>query len=198
MIEEAQPAHVAVVQQFYDQWNAGAIDFDGLVHTDVTNHRPDRHLETGLERFRRAIEGVTSAVPDSTWTTIRLVAQGDFVVCHNRWSGTYGGAIFRGIPTPSGERVSCSCLRLGDTSIFEPIISSPRVCGARLQAKDVAIPTRELPDRRLVVDPSPDEVERLAEVIAAWVVEVGAERPAESESWLSPASAKPPDAGGQS
>ena len=97
---------MAVVQQFYDQWNAGAIDFDGLVHADVTNHQPDSDPETGLERFRRAIEGVTSAVPDSKWTTIRLVAQGAFVVCHNRWSGTYGGAVFRGVPTPSGERFS--------------------------------------------------------------------------------------------
>jgi predicted ester cyclase len=98
--------NMAVVQQFYDQWNAGAIDFDGLVRTDVTNHQPDRVPETGLEKFRRAIEGVMSAVPDSTWTTIRVVAQGDFVVCHNRWSGTYGGPVFRGVPTPSGERFS--------------------------------------------------------------------------------------------
>jgi predicted ester cyclase len=56
--------------------------------------------------FRRAIEGVMGAVPDSTWTTVRLIADGDFVVCHNRWSGTYGGKVFRGVPTPSGERFS--------------------------------------------------------------------------------------------
>ena len=37
----------AVVQQFYDEWNAGAIDFDRLVHRDVTNHQPDRDPETG-------------------------------------------------------------------------------------------------------------------------------------------------------
>jgi predicted ester cyclase len=96
----------AVVQRFYDQWNAGALDYDRLVHPDVTNHQPDREPETGLEAFRRAIEGVMSVVPDSTWTTIRLLAEGDFVVCHNRWSGTYGGTVFRGITTPGGERFS--------------------------------------------------------------------------------------------
>ena len=96
----------AVVQQFYDQWNAGAIDFDRLVHPDVTNHQPDREPETGLETFRRAIEGVMGAVPDSTWTTARLLAEGDFVICHNRWSGTYSGTAFRGVPTPSRERFS--------------------------------------------------------------------------------------------
>ena len=46
------------------------------------------------------------AVPDSTWTTLRLVAEGEFVVCHNRWSGAYGGAAFRGVPTRPGERFS--------------------------------------------------------------------------------------------
>ena len=96
----------AVVQQFYDEWNAGAIDFDRLVHRDVTNHQPDRDPDTGLEKFRRAIEGVMSAVPDSTWTTLRLVAEGDLVVCQNRWSGTYGAPVFRGVPTPSGQQFS--------------------------------------------------------------------------------------------
>ena len=96
----------AVVQQFYDEWNAGAIDFDRLVQPDVTNHQPDRDPETGLERFRQAIEGVMDAVPDSTWTTLRLLAEGDVVVCHNQWSGTYGGTVFRGVPTRSGRRFS--------------------------------------------------------------------------------------------
>src|SRR4051794_4944949 len=99
-------ANKTIVQQFYDEWNAGAIDFDGLVHRDVTNHQPNRDPETGLEKFRRAIEGVMRAVPDSTWTSLRLVAEGDLVVCHNQWSGTYGGTVFRGVPTPGGKQFS--------------------------------------------------------------------------------------------
>jgi predicted ester cyclase len=77
----------SVVQEFYDQWNSGSIDFDRLVHPEVANHQPGRD-ETGLDSFRQAIEGVMGAVPDSTWTTVRLIAEGDFVVCHNTWSGT--------------------------------------------------------------------------------------------------------------
>jgi predicted ester cyclase len=96
----------AIVQQFYDEWNAGAIDFERLVHRDVTNHQPDREPESGVETFRQAIEGVMGAVPDSTWTTLRLLAEDDFVVCHNRWSGTYGGTVFRGVTTAVGERFS--------------------------------------------------------------------------------------------
>jgi len=96
----------SIVQEFYDQWNSGAIDFERLVHADVLNHQPGRDPEVGLDEFRQAIEGVMSAVPDSNWTTIRLLAEGDFVVCHNTWSGTYGGKVFRRIPTPSDKRFS--------------------------------------------------------------------------------------------
>ena len=56
----------AIVQQFYDEWNTGAIDYDRLVHPDVVNHQPDRDPEKGLDMFRKAIDGVMSAVPDST------------------------------------------------------------------------------------------------------------------------------------
>jgi predicted ester cyclase len=96
----------AVVQGFYDQWNSGSLDFDRWVHPEVANHQPGRDVETGLDSFRHAVEGVMGAVPDSTWTTLRLTSEGDFVVCHNTWTGTYGGKVFRGVPTPEGERFS--------------------------------------------------------------------------------------------
>jgi predicted ester cyclase len=95
-----------VVQGFYDQWNRGVIDFDQLFTDDVTNHQPDVEPETGLGKFREAIAGVMSAVPDSNWTTLRLLECDDIVVCHNRWSGTFGGTVFRGIPTSAGNRFS--------------------------------------------------------------------------------------------
>ena len=96
----------SIVQEFYDQWNARSIDFDRLVHPDVANHQPDRNPEVGLDKFRQAIQGVIGAVPDSKWTTLRLIAEEDLVVCHNRWSGTYEGRVFRGVPTTPGERFS--------------------------------------------------------------------------------------------
>jgi predicted ester cyclase len=102
----------AIVQDFYDQWNSGPIDFDRLVGTNVTNHQPDRDPETGLDEFRRAIEGVTGAVPDSSWTTLKLVGEGDLVVCHNKWSGTYRASTFRGIATPQEDRFSVEHVHL--------------------------------------------------------------------------------------
>ena len=62
------------------------------------------------------------AVPDSTWTTVRLIAEGNFVVCHNRWSGTYAGKAFRGVSTPEGERFSVEHVhiyRISDGRIAE-------------------------------------------------------------------------------
>jgi predicted ester cyclase len=112
----------SIVQAFYDQWNTGAIDFENLVDQDVANHQPDSSPETGLDKFRQAIEGVIGAVPDSKWTTLRLIAEEDFVVCHNRWSGTYGGKAFRGVATSQGERFSVEHVhiyRLTDNRIAE-------------------------------------------------------------------------------
>ena len=112
----------AIVQAFYDQWSSASIDFDRLVHPEVRNHQPDRDPEIGLDRFRQAVEGVMGAVPDSTWTTVRLIAERDFVVCHNRWSGTYAGKVFRGVPTPEGERFSVEHIhiyRISDGRIAE-------------------------------------------------------------------------------
>lgn len=112
----------SIVQKFYDQWNAGAIDFERLVHPDITNHQPDRDPETGLDKFRQAIEGVTGAVPDSSWKTLRLLAEEDMVVCHNRWSGTYEGNVFRGVPSPRGKRFSVEHVhiyRIADSRIAE-------------------------------------------------------------------------------
>jgi predicted ester cyclase len=114
--------NTAIVQEFYDQWNAGAIDFEHLVHPAVANHQPGRNPETGLDRFRQAIEAVMGAVPDSKWTTLKLIAEGDFVVCHNTWSGTYGGEVFRGVPTSPGQRFSVEHVhiyRLTDRRIAE-------------------------------------------------------------------------------
>ena len=112
----------AVVQEFYDQWTAGAIDFDRLFHADVTNYQPEREPEEGLDVFRGAIGGVMRAVPDSAWETLRLVAEGDFVVCHNTWTGTYGGTAFRGVTTPQGASFSVEHIhiyRLAEGKIAE-------------------------------------------------------------------------------
>jgi predicted ester cyclase len=93
-----------------------------LVHPDVVNHQPGREPEAGLAPFRAAIQNVMSAVPDSTWTTRRLVAEDDFVVCHITWSGTYGGESFRGVAIPSGGRFSVDHMhiyRIADGKIAE-------------------------------------------------------------------------------
>ena len=115
-------ANKSIVQEFYDQWNSGAIDFERLVDPDVANHQPDRDSEIGRDKFRQAIEGVMGAVPNAKWTTMRLIAEEDVVVCHNRWSGTYGGKVFRGVPTSQGERFSVEHVhiyRLTDNRIAE-------------------------------------------------------------------------------
>ena len=95
-----------LVQEFYEQWNSGAIDFERLVHADIANHQPGREPEVGRDAFRQAIAGVMGAVPDSKWTILKLITDDDLVVCHIRWSGTWGGSIFRGVSTQLGKTFS--------------------------------------------------------------------------------------------
>jgi predicted ester cyclase len=83
-----------------------------LVRTDIINHQPEREPEVGLEQFRHAINGVMAAVPDSRWTILSLIAEGDLVVCHNIWSGTYGGRAFRGVATPSDRHFSAEHIHI--------------------------------------------------------------------------------------
>jgi len=62
------------------------------------------------------------AVPDSRWEILGLIAEGDLVVCHNIWSGTYGGTIFRGVATTRGRRFSAEHIhiyRVTDNKIAE-------------------------------------------------------------------------------
>ena len=96
----------SVVEDFYEQWNSGTIDFEQLIHEDMANHQPEREPDLGRDAFRNAINGVMGAVPDSKWTILKLVVDGDLVVCHNRWSGTWIGSVFRGVATPAGKRFS--------------------------------------------------------------------------------------------
>jgi len=53
---------------------------------------------------------------------VRLVAEGDVVVCHNTWTGTYGGTAFRGVTTPQGKLFSVEHIhiyRLAEGKIAE-------------------------------------------------------------------------------
>jgi predicted ester cyclase len=65
---------------------------------------------------------VTGAIGDLNWETLKLIAEDDLVVCHNRWSGTYQGAVFRGIPSPLGKRFSVEHIhiyRIADSRLAE-------------------------------------------------------------------------------
>ena len=69
-----------------------------------------------------AIEGVMQAVPDSNWTTLMIFSAPDLVLCHNRWSGTWKGTVFRGVPTPPGMRFSVDHMhvyRVEDRQLIE-------------------------------------------------------------------------------
>ena len=77
--------------------------------------------EVGLDLFRRAIESHPRRL-DSRWSVLALIAEGDLIACHARWSGTYQGTVFRGVPTPRGCRFSVEHIhvyRIAESRIAE-------------------------------------------------------------------------------
>jgi predicted ester cyclase len=94
---EPELSNGEVVRRFYDGWNSGEIDFAALVAEDIVNHQPEVAPERGRSPFAAAVRGVMAAVPDSHWTIADLLVDGDRVAVRTTWTGTYGGAQFRGL-----------------------------------------------------------------------------------------------------
>src|SRR5438132_169654 len=86
-----------VVRRFYEDWNSGDINFADLVAEDIVNHQPETEPERGRSRFADAVGRVMAAVPDSRWTILDMLADGDRVAVRITWSGTFGAAQFRGL-----------------------------------------------------------------------------------------------------
>ena len=86
-----------VVRRFYEGWNGGEIDFADLVAEDIVNHQPEAEPDYGRRRFAEAIGLVMAAVPDSRWTILDVLADGDRVAVRISWSGVYRAPKFRGL-----------------------------------------------------------------------------------------------------
>jgi steroid delta-isomerase-like uncharacterized protein len=91
----------APVLRFYEEWNAGAIDFDALVADDIVNYQPGAEPDVGKQAFVSAVSGVMAAVPDSSWDVSDVLVDGDRVAVRITWSGTFQGDRFRGVPVRS-------------------------------------------------------------------------------------------------
>jgi predicted ester cyclase len=86
-----------VVRRFYDGWNRGQIDFEGLVAEEIVNHQPDVEPQRDRTEFATAVQGVMAAVPDSRWTISDLLVDGDRVAARITWAGSFGPGPFRGV-----------------------------------------------------------------------------------------------------
>ncbi len=99
-------ANKDVVLRFYEGWNRGSIDFEAFVADEMINNQPEAEPERGRDRFTAAIRGVMTAVPDSQWDVVDMIAEDDRVAVRITWSGTYGGPQFRGATIPEPARFS--------------------------------------------------------------------------------------------
>ena len=91
-----QDQNKAVVQRFFDAWNARQADaFDALATRDVTRHceaTPDV-LVRNIAELKSFLQQDTAVFPDSVQTVRHIVADGDMVAVWATYQGTQRGPI---------------------------------------------------------------------------------------------------------
>jgi len=93
-------ANKAVVLSFLDAWNGRDFDrFDSVMAADAVLHMAAGDLPCDPAGTRAIAEEWTAAFPDWQFTLHALVAEGDRVVAHMPYTGTFRGPIMGIEPT---------------------------------------------------------------------------------------------------
>jgi steroid delta-isomerase-like uncharacterized protein len=93
-------ANKAVARSFVDAWNSRDFDrFDALMGEGAILHMAAGDLRCDPEATRAIAEEWTAAFPDWRFTLLALIAEGDRVVAHMPYSGTFRGEIVGVQPT---------------------------------------------------------------------------------------------------
>lgn len=96
----------ALVRRFMDAAASGEVEvFDEICAPDFANHAAP-HRRQDLQGLKDVIGFSRNTQPDQTWSQQHLIAEGDLVVLYGVRDGTWHASEFRGIPTPTGRRVS--------------------------------------------------------------------------------------------
>ena len=92
----------SVVHGFVDAWNDRDVDrFDRLMGRDAVLHLGAAEYPCDPDSTRAIVEEWTTAFPDWRFELLQLVAEGDRVVAHMPYSGTFSAALY-GVP-PTGR-----------------------------------------------------------------------------------------------
>src|SRR2546428_170485 len=97
-----------LVKRFFDegihQGHLGVLD--ELCAANVVNHAAVPERQNGVESLKAVIGSSLHAQPDQHWTSVHMIAEGDFVVVHGIRESTWRGTSFRGLDTPSDKPVA--------------------------------------------------------------------------------------------
>ncbi|HTS17113.1 MAG TPA: ester cyclase [Verrucomicrobiae bacterium] len=99
-------ANKVVIQQFVEQAlnQKNLKSLDKLVVEGFVEHVPFPGQGPGREGLRTVLGGFAAAFPDSRWTILEQIAEGDNVVSRFTWTGTHRDE-FLGIPA-TGRKVT--------------------------------------------------------------------------------------------
>ena len=114
----------AIVRRWFDEViSQGRLEVvDEIIAADSVNHAAAPGRRHGIEGAKQIVGFTKGAQPDQTWTSQRMIAEGDFVVVHGVREGTWQADSFRGVSTPTGRRIAVELVhifRLEDGKIAE-------------------------------------------------------------------------------
>jgi predicted ester cyclase len=114
----------AIVRRWFEEViGQGRVEvIDEILTPDSVNHAAAAGRPQGIEGAKEVVGFTKRTQPDQTWTSQRMIAEGDYVVVHGVREGTWQAESFRGVPTPTGKRVAVELVhifRLEDGKIAE-------------------------------------------------------------------------------
>src|SRR5262249_37297788 len=95
---------------------------DELCAKDIVDHAATPEHRNGIESIKWVVGSSLATQPDQHWSTVHMIAEGDYVVVHGIREATWQATTFQGLPTPTGKQVAVELVhifRIADHKIAE-------------------------------------------------------------------------------
>jgi predicted ester cyclase len=101
-------ANKLILRRYCDElWNPGDVAVaDELVAPDIVMHVSGSPEVHGLANYKQEVTALHRGFPDTHFTLLDVIAEGDKVACHYVFRGTHTGE-YLGI-APTGKPVTCT------------------------------------------------------------------------------------------
>jgi len=121
VLAQSTEGNKTLMKQMYDGFNTDDwTNLASIIAADYTEHNPDPGQKPGFQGLKETFAQYRTAFPDYRFTVNHLIAEGDWVCAHYRWTGTNSGSMM-GSPA-TGKPVSVEgydLVRIADGKMVE-------------------------------------------------------------------------------